>query len=233
MHAALDLRRRRAELEAQNTVVGPLAQLRDRLDAHVLERVAEAALQVRLRGVRARSSNDATHDELVQAALLLDEAADTLRDARLGAVADEVPCAALAEAHERIDARSVAALPTSASLFASMASIEPMLRESTVSRERPDEPAVDLKALALGPDDGAGRLSRAGEDGAAHDARSAESERLGDVRDGRDATVGDAGHAKLVGELRDRMHSRRLWPTDRRHLLRTVSGVSGRNDGPG
>jgi len=55
--AALELRRRRAELEAQDAAVGLLAQLGDRLDAHVLERVAEAALQVRLRGsVAARES---------------------------------------------------------------------------------------------------------------------------------------------------------------------------------
>ena len=58
--AALELRGRRAELEAQDAAVGLLAQLGDRLDAHVLERVAEAALQVRLRGsVAARTASDA------------------------------------------------------------------------------------------------------------------------------------------------------------------------------
>ena len=131
------------------------------------------------------------------------------------------------------DARSVAALPTSASLFASIASIEPILRPSAGRPTNADGPAVDLEALALGPDDGAGRLGRAGEDGAAHDARRAERERLGDVRDGRHATVGDARHAKLVGELGDRVHGRRLWPADSRHLLRRVSVETKMRDGPG
>ncbi|KAI3492777.1 hypothetical protein L1887_42574 [Cichorium endivia] len=205
VHAALDLGRGGAQLEAHLARADGGAEQVEVRHTHILERVLQARVEVR--------------QELLHRALVLHGARHALSHL------DGVALGKVALRRGVLVGGELVRLGSALARGASDLALLLVLHGLDGAHA-----TVALEALAVAVEVVAGRLGGAGKQTAHHDGAGTERERLGNVAHVRDAAVGNDGHAELGGELGDGVHGGTLGTADGHDLLGDADGAGAHAD---